>query len=295
MENNATSNYKKRFIIVLIALLAVIPIGFFLQVKMQAKMDAVTLAIKHQQDTLAIMQHVVNANALLLKGQRDSALALYALYDANDWVTQLKDQHLWLVDSLLNQKVVVREVVQVPVENGTAKRSTIPPETEALIGALSKEVALSKNERDSMERNASRERTEWMKRMAEMEKSNDWKYLKFYKKTKGMYVNYVGQLKNGAAEGNGVGIYASGSVYRGQWKNGLRHGEGIFEWADGEKYEGDYEEDARHGYGTYYWSNGLRYEGQWKNDKREGTGTLYDKNNKIVAEGAWKNDKVVKK
>jgi hypothetical protein len=295
MEKIATSNYKKRFIIVLIALLAVLGIGFFMQVKMQAKMEAVTLAMEDQQDTLAIMQHVVGANALLLKGEKDSALAMYALYDSIDWVTQLKDQYLWLVDSLLNQKVVVREVVQVPVEHGNAKRSIMPPETEALIGALSEEIAVSKNKRDSMERNATRERAEWIKRMAEMEKSNDWKYLKFYKKTKGMYVNYVGQLKNGAAEGNGVGIYASGSVYRGQWKNGLRHGEGIFEWADGEKYEGEYVEDARQGYGTYYWSNGLRYEGQWINDKREGTGTLYDKNNKIVAEGAWKNDKVVKK
>lgn len=115
-----------------------------------------------------------------------------------------------------------------------------------------------------------------------------------FKSSKGGEIHYLGEVKNGKANGGGVGIWPSGSIYRGQWKDNLRHGEGTFKWADDEKYEGEYVEGKREGYGVYHWPSGERYEGNWKNDRRNGEGTLYDKNNNISYEGEWKNDKPVK-
>lgn len=288
-------SYKIPFWITVATLLGVL--AFALNAKKSASRgeSGTTEQLKSQSDSIVMLRNLLKANRYLLTGKTDSAMAIYEQYDSINWVKELSKNRIALVDSLKKEKVVVKEIVEVAATTETSNRSNISDETLELIGDLSKEVEISKSQRDSMQQAASRERGELLRRMEEMEKGSDWKYLKFYKKTKSMYVNYVGQIKNGEANGRGVGIYSSGSVYRGEWRNGVRYGEGIFEWSDGEKYEGEYVDDQRHGYGVYYWSNGLRYEGQWRNDKREGLGTLFDKNNKVVAEGEWKNDKVSKK
>ena len=104
-------------------------------------------------------------------------------------------------------------------------------------------------------------------------------------------IHYLGEVVNEKANGGGVGIWSTGSIYRGDWKDNKRHGKGTFEWADGMKYVGDYLDDKRTGEGKYYWPSGERYEGEWKNDKREGYGTLFDQDGNIRFEGAWKDDK----
>lgn len=108
---------------------------------------------------------------------------------------------------------------------------------------------------------------------------------------KGARIHYLGEVENGKANGGGVGIWSTGSVYRCEWKDNLRHGKGTFEWVDGERYEGDYVEGRREGDGVYYWPSGERYEGQWLNDRREGDGILYDMDGNIRFEGRWSNDK----
>ncbi len=112
---------------------------------------------------------------------------------------------------------------------------------------------------------------------------------------KGAIVHYMGEVVEGKANGGGIGIWTTGSVYRGEWKNNLRHGKGTFEWADGDRYEGDYTEGRREGEGTYYWPSGERYEGQYVNDRRNGQGTLYDLDGNIRYEGMWKDDKPLSK
>lgn len=112
---------------------------------------------------------------------------------------------------------------------------------------------------------------------------------------KGSKVHYMGEVKDGKANGGGVGIWTTGSVYRGQWRNNLRHGEGTFEWADGERYEGTYVDGVRTGFGKYYWPSGDRYEGQWKGDRRNGQGTLFDMDGNIRFKGTWKEDKPVER
>lgn len=112
---------------------------------------------------------------------------------------------------------------------------------------------------------------------------------------KGSTIHYMGEVENGKANGGGIGIWTTGSVYRGEWKDNLRHGKGAFEWADGERYEGDYIEGRREGDGVYYWPSGERYEGQWKNDRRTGSGILYDLDGNIRYDGMWKDDKPLSK
>lgn len=108
--------------------------------------------------------------------------------------------------------------------------------------------------------------------------------------SKGVKFQYIGQLKNGNANGFGIGFFESGSVYKGFWKDNLRHGKGVFTWQDGERYEGNYIEDMREGKGDYYWKNGEYYKGEWLKDKRHGAGKLYKKTGKIKKEGFWVKD-----
>jgi hypothetical protein len=113
-----------------------------------------------------------------------------------------------------------------------------------------------------------------------------------FKSPKGNKVRYLGDLNSNKANGNGVGIWESGSFYEGEWKSNMRHGKGVFEWADGEKYEGNYLKDLRSGFGIYHWKNGERYEGEWLNDQRNGQGTVYDKKGNIKVTGIWENDEL---
>lgn len=112
--------------------------------------------------------------------------------------------------------------------------------------------------------------------------------------SKGKKFQYIGQTKNGVAEGFGVGIFETGSVYKGFWKNNLRHGKGTFIWKDNEQYEGEFNDDKREGYGVYKWKNGEVYEGFWKNDKRNGEGKLFSKSKKVKKEGIWADDILLK-
>ncbi|MEX0315489.1 MAG: MORN repeat-containing protein [Allomuricauda sp.] len=129
-----------------------------------------------------------------------------------------------------------------------------------------------------------------MKRMVQQKSFGE--YLTF-KSSKGSQVHYVGQVRNGKAQGNGVAILSTGSRYEGEWKDNLRHGNGTFYWADGQYYEGEYIDDKRHGIGTYHWSNGEKFVGLWKDDQRTGEGTFYGKDGKIVASGIWEDDKLI--
>lgn len=106
-------------------------------------------------------------------------------------------------------------------------------------------------------------------------------------------VIYLGGTHNGKAEGFGIGVWRSGSVYEGDWVGGQRHGEGVFQWADGERYEGGYINDKRTGQGTYHWQNGQRWTGQWENDMRHGPGVLYETNGKVRVEGTWQKDRLL--
>ena len=114
-----------------------------------------------------------------------------------------------------------------------------------------------------------------------------------FRSEKGTLMYYVGEVKNGKANGFGIALLETGSRYKGTWKNNKRHGEGSFYWPDGQYYIGQYENDHRNGNGAYYWPNGEKYVGDWENDRRNGEGIFYDKGDQVMASGTWKDDKLV--
>jgi hypothetical protein len=107
----------------------------------------------------------------------------------------------------------------------------------------------------------------------------------------GNLIRYLGEVKNNKANGGGIGVWDTGSVYTGDWKDNKRHGQGVFEWADGQKYEGNFDNDIRTGYGKYFWPSGEKYVGEFENNRINGEGILYDLDGKIEYEGVWKNGK----
>lgn len=111
-----------------------------------------------------------------------------------------------------------------------------------------------------------------------------------FKNDRGTRVVYLGDVKDGKANGRGIGVWEDAGIYRGSWKENQRHGEGRFEWDDGEVYEGEYKNDHRSGHGVYEWTSGQKYKGQWKNDKRSGYGTLYNEYGNVSYEGEWRGD-----
>ncbi len=128
---------------------------------------------------------------------------------------------------------------------------------------------------------------------AEQEARSSKGVLRFPSGKKAEEVVYFGEVKDGKARGQGIGMWRSGSIYEGQWANNMRHGRGEFNWPDGERYQGQYVDDRRNGQGIYHWKNGQRWEGQWLDDMRHGPGTLYEANGKVRVKGVWEKDKLV--
>lgn len=107
----------------------------------------------------------------------------------------------------------------------------------------------------------------------------------------GNLIHYLGEVKSGKANGGGIGIWNTGSIYKGEWKDNMRHGKGEFKWADGQVYEGEFKNDIRSGKGTYYWPSGEKYVGEFANNRMNGKGTLFDPDGNKEYEGEWENDK----
>lgn len=114
-----------------------------------------------------------------------------------------------------------------------------------------------------------------------------------FKNNANQLIHYLGEIQNGKANGNGVGIWDNGSIYRGEWIDNVRHGKGVFSWADGAKYEGDFNMGIRSGNGTFYYKSGEKYIGEFKDGVRHGQGVLYDRDNNVSYNGQWKNDKPI--
>lgn len=112
-----------------------------------------------------------------------------------------------------------------------------------------------------------------------------------FKNTNGNTIRYLGETYEEQANGNGIGIWDTSSIYKGEWKNNKRHGQGEFEWSDGQRYIGQFIEGQRTGEGEYLWPSGEKYVGSFKDNKRHGKGVFYDPDGNIKFDGEWKNDK----
>ena len=117
-------------------------------------------------------------------------------------------------------------------------------------------------------------------------------YLTF-ESAQGNDVYYVGDVRDGKANGSGVALLSSGSRYQGEWRDNRRHGQGTFYWPDGAYYEGAYVDGERDGQGTYHFPDGSMFVGDWEADLRNGQGIFYDKKGEVVARGEWEDDEYV--
>ncbi|GGE41701.1 MORN repeat-containing protein [Psychroflexus planctonicus] len=136
---------------------------------------------------------------------------------------------------------------------------------------------------DSLQQNLTQQKKELARNQA--------KQVISFSNENGNLIHYLGEVKSGKANGGGIGIWNTGSIYKGEWKDNMRHGKGEFKWADGQVYEGEFKNDMRSGKGTYYWPSGEKYVGEFANNRMNGKGTLFDPDGNKEYEGEWKNDK----
>ena len=85
---------------------------------------------------------------------------------------------------------------------------------------------------------------------------------------------YVGRVRNGLRDGEGIFTDDAGAVYTGSWSLDKPHGFGIKTSLTGSKYEGMYTHGTRHGSGRYTFPSGDMYVGQFHNGTMSGKGTM---------------------
>lgn len=229
------------------------------------------------------------ADELFINGYYDSAMQAYERIPG-------KQQSESFIENRKNIREQMRDFrlsLQMQADSATTQSEFRQTLLEMKTAALETEYA---EKTDSLYKALSREikslEDQLSKKEKQLSKASNIDRLSFYN-TKGTKINYFGEVKNGKANGEGIGNHSTGSVYDGEWKNNQKHGKGTYKWPEGEVYKGEFENDKIKGSGTYYWVNGDRYEGEWANNRRNGEGTLYDKDNKVVLKGIWKDDEFV--
>lgn len=240
---------------------------------------------------------------LAMASQRDSLL------NADEWILQQGDleNSKSLFDKLmeqaspeLKQRLEIRLNYIQELISLDQQGSEILSRKDQLIRSQRQRLQLLEAETDSLAELHSEKMSTVQKRLQAVENDKQALEKELSRKEKvkvisfaglkGTTVHYLGEVVDGKADGGGIGIWTTGSVYRGEWRNNLRHGKGSFQWKNGERYEGNYVDGKREGEGTYYWPSGERYEGQWVADQRTGQGTLFDLDGNVRYKGEWLND-----
>lgn len=212
------------------------------------------------------LQQSVNLSPSLVDMLQLRIKKLESLNDANDESNTLLNQYKYDLKSLTQAKVNAEEAYDsllMVFEESLQKKQNALLQTQKELNAKNEQLAL----KDKLQ-------------------------VLSFRSESGNLIHYLGEVKEGKANGGGVGIWDTGGIYKGDWKDNKRHGQGNYKWKDGHVYEGTFVNDTRDGNGTYIWSSGEKYVGEWKNNKRNGKGVLYDKDNNIQFEGEWLNDKL---
>ena len=96
---------------------------------------------------------------------------------------------------------------------------------------------------------------------------------------------YIGQFKDGTANGVGKLITSNGNKYKGFWKNNKLDGFGLVELKNGRCYEGEIKEGFFTGVGIMKYKNGNIYKGILKEGKMHDIGAIdYSNNKKYIGE-----------
>jgi len=272
---------KKKILFPIIALLVLG--GIYLinkTVQLKAQLTTEQQAKIEMTERIDSYEQLGRIDSLLVKGDYDAAIASYrsTLDIAADNVIGLP-LRIELAEKLANTKVAFK-----PKNDDAPKTDTIsiPSTTTAKV-----------REMDSLRFSLEKTKVQLTRLRGQLKQKSFGEYLQFQSKKKNQ-MHYVGQVKNGKANGYGIALLDTGSRYEGGWQDNKRSGRGTFYWADGQHYEGGFANDMRNGLGTYYWPNKEKYVGQWKDDMRNGQGVFYGADGKVVAKGSWENDKLVK-
>jgi len=276
---------SKKTIYLFILLIVAIGFAVFNGLKVESlktKLVESNLQKSEMEKTITTHNELVQIDSLLLQNQYKEALHAYE--DRRNEVGELEGASVELRIAVANKFV--------SLSDGLASRSQDLNEFSEemnLTEAMNTTKAVRKS--DSLSFVLEKTKVQLARLERQMRKTTSGKYLTF-DSSKGSQIHFVGDVKDGKANGHGLALLSTGSRYEGDWKNNLRHGEGTFFWPDGEFYSGTYKNDQRSGEGTYHWPNGEKFVGLWKNDQRTGEGTFYSKEGKVIS-GIWEDDKLV--
>jgi hypothetical protein len=271
---------------VLTAVLAVSTVTGLLAAR-SAREDA-----REAQRRLDVLRQWVSADAAFIDGDRERALQIYAgLAEATGDSSLLRQRAAY--DS------VERDAGRTPAsaERDYARLASRLARTEALLADARGDEGETEEERDDASRELEtiieRQLSEIRRLRSELDQRRERVMLRFRSEKKRDDVVYVGEVREGRANGYGVGVWNTGSTYDGDWEDNLRHGRGVFRWKDGEVYDGDFLRDMRTGRGTYVFTTGERWEGEWLDDMRHGEGVLFDARGRVRVRGRWQKDRLV--
>lgn len=229
------------------------------------------------------------ADGLLLAGEADSALAIYAMLAASSGDSSLYLERLAWADSL-HEAAEARADQRFWLRQMEEEQEAQQRQMKHLRDSILKELETVRQGFDSIATRETRIADSLEAVKQALESMRERSGMATFTTPRGTKVRYMGELRNGKAFGFGIGVFETGGFYEGQWADNKRHGRGTYRWDDGERYEGDYKDDKRSGYGVYFFKSGEKYVGEWRDDQRNGYGTLFDKRGNVKFRGTWEKD-----
>ena len=246
--------------------------------------DKNLLELQHKIDSISQKSY---ADELFIEGKYDSAMVAYQNIPGKGVDERFLENRMEIVDRMTTyRESLKRQVAQLEQQQDFSRNLS---EIE-LISLRNRYERINDSLQQSMNNRITSIEGALEDKKQQLETQKLQKLV--FKSARGTEISYFGEVSDGMANGTGVGIYATGSMYEGEWKNNKKHGVGVYKWVEGETYEGGFVDDQREGKGVYRWPNGNRFVGTWKNDQRNGQGVLYDGDNNIVLEGNWLNDEL---
>jgi hypothetical protein len=102
-------------------------------------------------------------------------------------------------------------------------------------------------------------------------------------------VEYVGEWRDGQANGQGTFMWPDGRKYVGEFRDSKYNGQGTYTWPNGEKYVGEFRDSRRSGHGIQTYSSGAKYVGEWRDGQANGQGIEYGADGRVLQSGIWEN------
>lgn len=274
-----------------VTILLGICILLFVQQKQLKREIAMGQSIISDQDTqFHLLNHLFELDALLLNFQNLDSLKEHYVFLQSDNESEMYKNRINDRISFIKNYAQSNQAESVAIIQLKSRLNSQEKRIESLNSSLASAYTENKQTIDELNARLKKQNELLVNQKTEISKKEKIQIITF-NSTKNIVVHYMGEVVQGKANGNGMGIWATGSKYQGEWLNNERHGKGTYQWSDGDKYEGDYLHDMRSGFGIYHFKTGERYEGEWSNDKRNGEGTLFDKDSNVRFKGIWVDDK----